>query len=168
MHKPAAKPPAGVTPDFNNPPSLETPLIVVVVLFVAISSFFVAMRLYTRHFVLRKLWWDDCKQRSIQYLKESVLMKLQKIFLSWHGHVQNMRPHLMIKSDSCSIDPLYWYNNCADNSPRPWSGHPFMELNLLRPSPDKLCKASFPTQRIIHHARAFKTTLTGSDNFSGA
>ena len=62
MHKPAAKPPAGVTPDFKNPPSLQTPLIVVVVLFVAISSFFVAMRLYTRHFVLRKLWWDDCKQ----------------------------------------------------------------------------------------------------------
>ena len=62
MHKPAAKAPDGVTPDFINPPSLETPLIVVVVLFVAISSFFVAMRLYTRHFVSGKLWWDDCKQ----------------------------------------------------------------------------------------------------------
>lgn len=61
MHKPAAKAPDGVTPDFINPPSLET-LIVVVVLFLAISSFFVAMRLYTRQFVLGKLWWDDCKQ----------------------------------------------------------------------------------------------------------
>ena len=87
MHKPAAKPPAGVTPDFNNPPSLETSVIVVAVLCLAISTFFVAMRLYTRHFVLRKLWWDDCKQCPVRCLKYSVLMKVQKTFHSWLGYV---------------------------------------------------------------------------------
>ena len=167
MHKPAAKPPAGVTPDFNNPPSLETSVIVVVVLCLAISSFFVAMRLYTRHFVLRKLWWDDCKQCSVQYLKLRVLMKVQKTFHSWHGYVQNMRSHSMMESDECSVDSLHWFDSCVSNCSRSWSGHPSMEFNLLRPSRDKLCEASFPAQRTIHHASAFKTMLTGSDNFSG-
>ena len=74
----------------------------------------------------------------------------------------------MIESDNCSIDSLNWYNNYVDTSSRPKSGHPSMEFDLLRHSPDKLCTAFFPTQRIIHYARALKTMLTGSDNCSGA
>ena len=61
METPAGKPPRGVKPNFENPPSLKSVLIAVTAVGQVLSTLFVMMRIYTRHFVLRRLWWDDCQ-----------------------------------------------------------------------------------------------------------
>ena len=65
MRAPAAKPPPGVIPNYQNPPNpLQVPEHVVNVLGILLTTGFVAMRMYTRHFILKSLWWDDCKSHS--------------------------------------------------------------------------------------------------------
>lgn len=60
-HYPAHPPPPGVTSNFENPVSLAKPLIVVNVLFIALMTLIVFLRIYTKHFIVGQLWWDDCK-----------------------------------------------------------------------------------------------------------
>lgn len=56
---PAAQPPAGVTPNFVNPPSLDTVYRVSVYLFVPLMFVFVVIRLYARFRLVRKVGADD-------------------------------------------------------------------------------------------------------------
>ena len=57
---PALKPPPGLSPDFEHPPTLRRRIIAASVIFPAIAACFVAIRIYTRAFITRALWWDDC------------------------------------------------------------------------------------------------------------
>lgn len=59
--KPAIKPPPGVTPNFVNPSSDGYVTIVVLAIFLAITTPVVILRMYIRYFVNRRLWWDDCE-----------------------------------------------------------------------------------------------------------
>lgn len=65
-HIPAYPPPPGVTPNFKNPVSLAMPLIVVNVVFISLMAIFVVLRIYTKHFIVCKLWWDDCRCYSFR------------------------------------------------------------------------------------------------------
>ncbi len=58
---PAMPVPPGHYSQLINPPSQNYPTIVCLVLAIVISALFVAVRLYTRQRVTRRLWWDDCK-----------------------------------------------------------------------------------------------------------
>ena len=59
--KPALKPPPGVIPNFVNPPSQAYVTVVVLAICLAITTPVVLLRIYVRHFINRRLWWDDCK-----------------------------------------------------------------------------------------------------------
>lgn len=59
--KPAMKPPRGQTSNFVDPPSQSYVIIVSSVFFLVITTPFLILRIYTRKFINRRLWWDDCK-----------------------------------------------------------------------------------------------------------
>ena len=57
---PAAQPPPGVLADFERPSPLVTATIIVITILFFFTTALVALRIYTRHFFLKQLWWDDC------------------------------------------------------------------------------------------------------------
>lgn len=66
-HYPAYRPPPGIASNFKNPVTLAKPLIVVNVLFITLMISVVAIRIYTKHYIVRKLWWDDCESYLLCY-----------------------------------------------------------------------------------------------------
>lgn len=58
---PAATPPEGVLVNFENPPSNAPIIYIVMTTCLVIVTLLVAVRLYTRAFITKPLWWDDCK-----------------------------------------------------------------------------------------------------------
>ncbi|CAF9907976.1 MAG: hypothetical protein HETSPECPRED_007954 [Heterodermia speciosa] len=56
---PAGRPPAGTLPNFIDPVTLKAPVVALNVVFLALATVFVGLRLYTRKFLSRMLGWDD-------------------------------------------------------------------------------------------------------------
>ena len=73
MHIPASKPPPGINASLNDPPQhyLATND-AVNALGLIITTALVAIRIYTRGFVLKRLWWDDCKPFETPYWTSSL------------------------------------------------------------------------------------------------
>lgn len=62
MKSPGGKPPPGVTPNRHNPQNMLLPVEhAVSILGLILATGFVAVRVYTRFFVVKKPGWDDCK-----------------------------------------------------------------------------------------------------------
>lgn len=59
-HTPAMRPPPGVTHNFVNPYSQGPILDVMGPIMIAPMMILVSIRFYTKAFILRKAWWDDC------------------------------------------------------------------------------------------------------------
>ena len=58
---PALEPPPGVTPNFTNPERKVASGITICSILVGVMILFFAARVYTKHFIVRKYSWDDCK-----------------------------------------------------------------------------------------------------------
>lgn len=60
---PAGIPPPGVTPDFvhHHGQSRVVHVRAASIACLIIAIVFVLVRIYTRAFILQKLWWDDCE-----------------------------------------------------------------------------------------------------------
>lgn len=56
---PAAMPPPGVMPNFDNPHSLKGELLIINVVFTTLTAIFVAIRLYSRGFISKQFGLDD-------------------------------------------------------------------------------------------------------------
>ena len=56
---PAGRPPPGVKPNFVDPPSLKGSVIAVNVVFMALATTVVALRIYTRRVLIKRFGWDD-------------------------------------------------------------------------------------------------------------
>ena len=65
LEGPAMSPPAGVIPNFHDPANLDTFVALTVTLCVGISTLAVALRMYTKVFILRVLAWEDCGFSSL-------------------------------------------------------------------------------------------------------
>lgn len=61
LNGPAASPPAGVTPNFNDPPNLDRAVAVVLTLCIFLSTVAVLLRLYTKKFLIRSWAYEDCE-----------------------------------------------------------------------------------------------------------
>lgn len=68
---PALKAPHGVTSNLINPPSEGDVTIIVMVVFLVCTTPFVLIRMYTRRFITRRMWWDDCKHHQWKPQRES-------------------------------------------------------------------------------------------------
>jgi hypothetical protein len=53
--------PPGVVPNYENPESRAGQLLATNIVCLIIAGTFVSMRIYTQIFLLRAVWWDDCK-----------------------------------------------------------------------------------------------------------
>lgn len=58
---PAGAPPAGVTPEFDNPPNLNTLVTITMVFCVSFATLAVLIRMYTKVFLIRSVAYEDCK-----------------------------------------------------------------------------------------------------------
>ena len=62
LNGPAGSPPAGTMPNFNNPSqNLVMVLYVTAGLSVTFATFAVVIRIYTKHFLLRSMGYEDCE-----------------------------------------------------------------------------------------------------------
>lgn len=61
LNGPAGVPPPGILPNFNNPPNLHTSIFAAEAVCLTLTSLAVLIRLYTRHFLLRSVGYDDCQ-----------------------------------------------------------------------------------------------------------
>ena len=84
---PAMPAPHGQHSQLINPPSKNYPVITCLVLAVVLSAIAVTVRIYTRHRITRKLWWDDCEAHRCNYVAAyfCMLMPLQGL-VSWDGY----------------------------------------------------------------------------------
>ena len=58
---PALKPPKGVTPNLIDPASQGYICIIVMIVYLVVTTPFVVIRVYTRRYINKRVWWDDCK-----------------------------------------------------------------------------------------------------------
>lgn len=64
LNGPAGIPPAGIIPNFDNPPHLAVLLLEVTAgLTVGFATCALIIRIYTKHFLLRSMGYEDCKYR---------------------------------------------------------------------------------------------------------
>lgn len=61
LNGPAGKPPAGILPDFDEPPSLNFVFYFSITACTTFSSLAIFIRIYTKGFLLRSMGYDDCK-----------------------------------------------------------------------------------------------------------
>ena len=61
---PGLTPPPGVTSNFVNPPSQSNITIIVMTVYLVLTTPLVILRMYTRAFVKGPVKWDDCKLQS--------------------------------------------------------------------------------------------------------
>lgn len=56
---PAVSPPAGIKPNFVDPPRKDWIFISCCIVVIGVSTPWVLMRMYTRKFIKPSIWWDD-------------------------------------------------------------------------------------------------------------
>ena len=61
LNGPAGLPPAGVIPNFNNPPNQDTIQYVTTALTLSFATCAVIIRIYTKRFLLRSMGYEDCR-----------------------------------------------------------------------------------------------------------
>lgn len=61
LNGPASIPPAGVIPNFDDPPNLDIFLYITAALAISFATCAVIIRIYTKHFLLRSMGYEDCK-----------------------------------------------------------------------------------------------------------
>ena len=77
MDGPAGTPPVGVLSNFNNPPNLDTEIILTLALCMAVATLAVTMRMYTKIALIKSLAYEDCKcsNQSCNYLNLTTLRR---------------------------------------------------------------------------------------------
>lgn len=58
---PATTPPAGIIPRLDNPPNIDTICYLTFSLCVSFASLAVIIRIYTKHFLIRSIAYEDCE-----------------------------------------------------------------------------------------------------------
>ena len=61
LDEPAILPPTGVTPSLDSPPNIDTVCYLTFFLCVGFASLAVALRIYTKHFIIHSITYDDCE-----------------------------------------------------------------------------------------------------------
>ena len=57
---PALQPPLGVTPNFNDPENIQSTIIATLAVTLGAATFFTAVRMYTKVFILKSFALEDC------------------------------------------------------------------------------------------------------------
>ena len=60
MNTTASAPPPGETANLVNPPRAKSTVLGVMIPLLILATSSVAMRIYTKQFIIKRLWWDDC------------------------------------------------------------------------------------------------------------
>ena len=85
LEGPAASPPAGVVPDFDDTANLDIYVALSIPLCIAFATVAVILRMYTKTFILRVLAWEDCGFYFLSYdvAAFAYCYRLDVIVLAW-------------------------------------------------------------------------------------
>ena len=83
---PAGKPPSGVVPNLQNPPTLDGLIVFCIIFFSIITILALSMRLYTKAFIIKVWAYEDCECPGHSPLR-IVWTKSIKMLLLWAGYV---------------------------------------------------------------------------------
>ena len=61
LNCPGLQPPAGIIPNFVNPPSLENVQIAAAVVCLVLATLTTLLRMYTKMFIIKAVGWEDCE-----------------------------------------------------------------------------------------------------------
>lgn len=75
LNGPAGTPPAGVVPNFQDPPNLNAFLILTLTLVLTFGSLAVLMRMYTKLFIIRSVAYEDCTVPQLAPLTILILLR---------------------------------------------------------------------------------------------
>ena len=81
LNGPAGTPPVGVIPDLNDPPNLDTYVILTISTCMTLATVAVLLRMYTKILITRTLAYEDCKWICI--IPVMLLIPLDVIVLAW-------------------------------------------------------------------------------------
>ena len=70
MRTPAARPPPEQTANFAHPPRLRYVYVGVFISLSLLATSLVAVRIYVRKFLIKYLWWDDCRYQSKSWVAD--------------------------------------------------------------------------------------------------
>ena len=93
LNGPAGTPPVGLTPNFNNPPNLDTYVILTICICITLATVTVLLRMYTKIFITRSLAYEDCKW--LCSIPVMILIPLDVIVLAW----VSIRPRIRVESN---------------------------------------------------------------------
>jgi len=77
---PALEPPKGVKPNFNSHDTLAIYIWPTVLLGLSLSTVFLILRIYTKHFITRSMSWEDCK--FTEYPPLRLLTMIRRCYIS--------------------------------------------------------------------------------------
>lgn len=81
---PALKSPQGVRPNLIDPASQGYVCIIAMVIYLVVATPFVVIRMYTRHFINRRVWWDDCRfSLNVAQMLENADLFLDTSVIAW-------------------------------------------------------------------------------------
>ena len=89
LNGPAGTPPVGVIPNLDDPPNLDTYVILTITVCMTFATVAVLLRIYTKILITRSLAYEDCKWL---YLTSVMILKsLDVIVLAWVSIGPSMR-----------------------------------------------------------------------------
>ena len=89
LNGPAGSPPVGVIPNLNDPPDLDTYVILTISVCMTLATVAVLLRMYTKISITRSLAYEDCKWLCpISVMR---LIPLDVIVLAWVSNKPSIR-----------------------------------------------------------------------------
>ena len=85
LNMPAVPPPAGIIPNLDNPPSIDTICYTTFSLCLSLASLAVGIRLYTKSFVIRCIAYEDCEYPKFVFAVHTILMWFSRLVYDWIG-----------------------------------------------------------------------------------
>lgn len=101
---PAMEAPPGLHFNLIDPKSTDYSTFIIYVLVIVLSTPFVVVRLYTRKFITRLVWWDDrpCSLDDLRYASNGTLMGCDRV-VSWAGCSRSCLLALFSKQSTMAV-----------------------------------------------------------------
>ena len=85
LNGPAVAPPAGSTSNLDNPPNMDTVCYLTFYLCLSCATLAVVMRIYTKHFLIHAIAYEDCERRNATFAVSEISNTLTQtlVWLDW-------------------------------------------------------------------------------------
>ena len=146
INGPAGRPPAGVTPNFHNPSSLNRFVAPILTLCITFTTLAILTRMYTKKFLIKSWAYEDC--RTLVPYPRKPITTLTLARRSYNG----MGKYWLTGGSLFSLTKAVWPNYtdcyiCSCCSARWW--HTYMEYTDEKLLYNAICRAPPPKKTML-------------------